>query len=49
MKNEREEMLKKVWNGMKSWERFMTTALIFVGILMSLSGIVMMIRGCQAM
>ena len=48
-RDEREKMLREVWGKMKPWERFMTSALVIVGILMTLTGIAMMVRGCQAM
>jgi hypothetical protein len=48
-KEERRKMVREVWEKMKPWERFMTTALVLVGILMSLTGLAMMVRGCQAM
>jgi hypothetical protein len=49
MNEEERRKVREAWDRLKPWERFMIAAMIFVGILMSLTGFAMIMRGCQGM
>lgn len=49
MNDEERRKVREAWDRLKPWERFMTAAMVIAGILMSLTGVAMMVRGCQAM